>query len=103
MRDWSNHALSERSEHRLRIVQGSIRRDEFEVGTGEELLGRRAVVVRQSSERFDLSISKGLADGHVAKRSGSALLRLAIPASHARQRLDVGKDFARSHRASVVL
>src|SRR5882724_2849387 len=97
MRDWSNHALSERSDHRLRIVQGSVRRYEFEVGPGEELLGRRAVVIRKSGERFDLSVSESLADGHVAKRSGSALLRIAVPASHTRQGTDVGKDFTGSN------
>src|SRR6266480_507913 len=103
MRDWSNYALPERSEHRLRIVQRAVRRDEFEVEPGEELLGRRAVFVRKSGKRFDLSISKGLADGHVSKRSRRALLWIAVPASHARQGHDVGEDFTRSHRASVVL
>src|SRR2546423_495190 len=88
---------------RFRIVQRAVRRHEFEVGPGEELLGRRAVVVRKSGQRFDLPVSESLADGHLAKRSGSALLRFAVPASDARQRTDVGKDFTRSHCASVLL
>ena len=69
---------------RLRIVQRPVRRDESEDRSGEELLDRRAVVVRQSRERSDLSHATRVADGDVATRSGSALLRLAVRASHAR-------------------
>src|SRR2546426_7299449 len=103
MRDWSNHALSERSNRRLRIVQRAIRRDELELGPGKELLGRRPVVVRKSGQRFDLSFSESVADGHVATRSGSALLRFAVSSSHPRQGSNVGKDFTRSDGTSVLL
>src|SRR5262245_23932394 len=48
LRDGPHHALSERSEYRLRIVQRTIWRDEFEDGPGEKLLGRWSIVVRQS-------------------------------------------------------
>ena len=61
---------------------------------GEELLDRRAVALRQSGERSDLPHSARVADGDVAARSGGALLRLAVRASHARQGRDVGAHFA---------
>src|ERR1041385_4598492 len=103
MRDGPNHALSARSGHRLWIMQRSVRRDESEDGPGEELLGRGAVALWKSGERSYLSFSTRLADGYVAARSGSSLLRIAICSSHARQRRHVGKDLARSNCASELL
>ncbi len=90
-------------EHRLRVVQGAVRRDGPEDRTGEELLDRRAVALRQPGERSDLSLPARVADGDVAVRSERAVLRLAVPAPHARQGRDVGEDLAGSDRAPRVL
>src|SRR6267143_623749 len=103
MRDRTNHAVSTRSKHRLRIVQGTVRRDEFEDWTGEELLGRRAIALWQSCQRSHLSLSESLADGDIAARPGRPLLWIAVSSSHARQRCNVGKDFTRSYGASQLL
>src|SRR5436190_22491478 len=103
MRDRPHHALPERSGHRLWIVQGTVRRDEFEDRPGEKLLGRRAIVVWKSRDRSNSAVSTRFADGYLTKRSGSPLLRIAVSASHARQRRDLGEDFSRPDRASIML
>ncbi len=48
LRDRPDHAAPDESRHRLRLVQGPVRRDEPEDRPGEELLDRRAVALRQS-------------------------------------------------------
>src|SRR5436309_8754962 len=103
MRNRTNHAVPARSKYCLRLVQRTVWRDELESRTGEKLLGRRSVTLRQSRQRSPLSLSKSLADGDLAARRGRALLRLTISSSHARQRCNVGKDFARSYGASQLL
>src|SRR5690349_6110734 len=103
MRDGPDHALSKGPGHRLRIMQRPVWRDESEDGSGKELLGRCAIALWKSGKRSHLSFSTRFADGHVAARSGCALLRLAVSASLARQRRHLGKNLARSHGTSVVL
>ena len=51
----------------------------------------------------DLSLPARLADGDLAARSRRPLLRIAVPAPHARQGRDLGEDLAGSHRASRLL
>ena len=53
-----------------------------------------------SGQRSDPALPARLADGDLAARSGRALLRLAVSASHARQGRDVGEDLAGSHGES---
>ena len=75
----------------------------LKTGQSQELLDRRAVALRQSVEGSDPAIPARVADGDVAARSGGPLLRVAVPAPHARQGRDVGKDLAGSHRERSVL
>ncbi len=87
-----------RPEHRLRLVQGAVQRDEPEDGPGEELLDRRAVALRQPGERPDPAASSACRRWRLSPHDPErALLRLAVPAPHARQGRDVGEDLARPH------
>ncbi len=63
LRDRADHAASGRSRHRVRLVQGPVQRDELQDRAGEELLDRRPVALRQSSERSALAHAARLADG----------------------------------------
>ena len=69
LRDRSDHAAPEGPEHRLRVVQGTVQRDEPEDRPGEAVLDRRAVALRQPGERSHLPDAAGVADGAVAARS----------------------------------
>ena len=81
-------------EHRLRLVQGAVRRDEPADGPGEAVLDRRAVALRQFRQGSDPALPARVADGDLAARSGDPLLRLAARAPHARQGRDLGDDLA---------
>ena len=65
------------------------------------VLGRRAIAVRQRRRRTDLPLPARVADGGLAARSARRLLRLAVSASHARWRRDLGEDQSRSDGASA--
>ena len=56
-----------------------------------------------SGERTDPAVPARLADEHLAVRSERAVLRLAVPPSHARQGRDVGEDLAGPHRVRSAL
>ena len=94
LRDRTGDAPPARSEHRLWLVQGPVRVDESQDRPVETLLGRRAVALRQPGEGSDPAFPARVADGDVAARSGDPLLRLAVPAPHARQGRELGDDVA---------
>ncbi len=103
VRDRADHAEPARPEYRVRLVQRPVRVDEPEDRSEQELLDRRAVALRQSGARPDPAVPARVADGDVAARSGRAVLRVAVPAPHARQGRDVGDDFTGSHGERSVL
>src|SRR6185312_112982 len=73
-----------------------------EHAAGAELLGRRAIVVRQRREGSHLSLPAGVADGGFIPRHERRLLRLAVRAPFARRRRPLGDDLAGPHGAPGV-
>ena len=68
---------------------------------GAELLGRRAVALRQRREGSDLPLPARVADGDVAVRSrASSTTARSIVHRSQRRRRALGEDLARPHRAS---
>ena len=93
-----------RPEHRLRLVQGAVQRDEPEDRAGRRTTGSagsRSTATPASDLIYRIQrVSPMAPSPHDPER---ALLRVAVPAPHARQGRDVGEDLARPHGDPGVL
>ncbi|CAA9294553.1 MAG: GH74 / GH33, partial [uncultured Gemmatimonadaceae bacterium] len=97
VRDRPDHPAPGEPRHGVRLVQGAVQPHGAEHRAGAAVLGGGGVAVRAAGQGPHLPLPARGADGGVAARRGDAVLRIAVPAPHARRGGHLGAHLPRPH------